>query len=62
MKKPYLRPALVEYGQIGELTLGASSGVPDLDINLNNTNTSCPTEVVNGQTRLACIVATSGNI
>ncbi len=60
MRKRYQQPVLVEYGPIERLTLGTGGGVPDLDQHFNNTNTNCPTEVVNGVTRLACIIATSG--
>jgi hypothetical protein len=62
MRKQYQQPALVEYGSIERLTLGSASGVPDLDQSLNDTNTDCPTEIVGGTTRLACLITTSGNI
>jgi hypothetical protein len=56
--KQYSRPSLIEYGRVGELTLGTGGSLPDLDTNLNVINNSCPTALnSDGTTRVACINA-----
>jgi hypothetical protein len=44
MPKQYHKPALVEYGRIGELTLGAGGTQPDFQVSgtsLNLVNPNC---------------------
>lgn len=56
--KQYNRPSLIEYGRVGELTLGTGGTLPDLNSNLVTINTTCPTAVnQDGTTRTACINA-----
>ena len=56
MKKLYTRPALVEYGRMGELTLGAGGAKPDLPPlptpNCSDTGTST----------YACLTASAGTL
>lgn len=56
--KQYSRPALVEYGRVGELTLGTGGTLPDLLGLTVVTNNNCPTALnTDGTTRIACINA-----
>lgn len=44
MKKAYTRPSLLEYGAMGQLTLGSGGAAPDYVIvngGLVDTNTTC---------------------
>ncbi|GAC1315197.1 MAG: hypothetical protein NVSMB2_06130 [Chloroflexota bacterium] len=56
--KHYNRPALIEYGRVGELTLGVGGSLPDLLGLTVVTNNSCPTALnTDGTVRIACINA-----
>lgn len=54
--KQYNRPSLVEYGRLGELTLGSNGTLPDLLGNVV-TNNSCPTGLDGTNVRVACLNA-----
>ncbi len=60
MKKPYTRPVLVAYGQLGELTLGSGGSLPDIDITTNATvNNNCTFTPTPGYTPVGCLVQPS---
>jgi hypothetical protein len=59
MKKYYGTPSLVEYGPMDQLTLGATSTVPDIDQNGNAVGVGCETQVFSGFTRTSCSVVSS---
>jgi hypothetical protein len=59
LMKQYSRPSLIEYGRVGELTLGTGGSLPDLNSNLVTINVACPTALnPDGTVRTACINAT----
>lgn len=55
--KQYNRPALIEYGRVGELTLGVGGSLPDLLGLTVVTNSNCPTGTDGTNVRIACINA-----
>lgn len=56
--KQYNRPALIEFGRVGELTLGTGGSLPDLIGVTVVTNSNCPTALnADGTVRVACINA-----
>lgn len=56
--KHYIGPTLIEYGRLGELTLGTNGTLPDLLGLVTVVNSTCPTAVnTDGTTRTACLNA-----
>jgi len=61
MKKAYAQPSLVQYGELAQITLGASGTLPDLDTNLTPVNANCVEQELGGGLKTTfCIVAGGG--
>jgi hypothetical protein len=59
MDKPYVRPALVEYGSLGHLTLGVGGTLPDVTTQNVVVNNACVQQELGGGLKtVRCIVAT----
>lgn len=56
LPKQYHKPALVEYGRIGELTLGSGGTEPDFGATLNLINNICTAALP----ATACLAPVSG--
>jgi hypothetical protein len=63
LKKQYRSPSLVEYGLVGDITLGSGGTLPDI-VGSQTVNNNCPTQtfVVGTQTFVRTSCQNAGSV